>query len=424
MAPGGRWPRMGSGPATPVKGRPGSRGSGRSPSSDAGWLLRRPPGPFAGRPARACRQDRSVLRGVPRPVWLPPAVPSSVIGSRANLGPRLPPPTSVSFLQMRRVSPRVERCNKKPRVPTSRGRSTEPRLPPALPLLFLRLVCPGAGGQARARGEPPSCAEPGTGAHVSTHAHAHTCTHTHAYAHTHRTLCRAVRQRRERRVFSPRYLFPSLLAPWPVSSAGNRHPPATRPHPPSAWSQLRVWPEQPSTGKPPFTGPLATRRVGFLRDDPLELEWEGGELSSRNRPQHPTGRNISAEGFPSRPLDVRAAFLSWQAGGRARSVAWLEFRGSSQTNFPGLGGARQHPLFCRPCELARARGPDLCPTSHKVKSVPAPLWGWRATLGSESLWGTLRCQLTAHLEGSPVPFGPPTGGGFGEVCVFGVLVAR
>ncbi|XP_058559120.1 protein NATD1 isoform X1 [Neofelis nebulosa] len=180
---------MGSGPATPVKGRPGSRGSGRSPSSDAGWLLRRPPGPFAGRPARACRQDRSVLRGVPRPVWLPPAVPSSVIGSRANLGPHLPPLTSVSFLQMRRVSPRVERCNKKPRVPTSRGRSTEPRLPPALPLLFLQLVCPGAGGHARVRGEPPSCAEPGMGAHVSTHAHAHTCTHTHAYAHTHRTLC-------------------------------------------------------------------------------------------------------------------------------------------------------------------------------------------------------------------------------------------
>lgn len=313
MAPGGRWPRMGSGPATPVKGRPGSRGSGRSPSSEAGWLLRRPPGPFAGRPARACRQDRSVLRGVPWPVWLPPAVPSSVIGSRANLGPRLPPPTSVSFLQMRRVSPRVERCNKKPRVPTSRGRSTEPRLPPALPLLFLQLVCPGARGAGQGEGRASFTCRARNGCtreHTCTRTHMHA--HTRICAHTQDTMCRAVRPRRERRVFSPWYPFPSLLAPWPVSSAGNRHPPATRPYPPfapSAWSQLRVWPEQPSTGKPPFTGPLATHRVGFLRDDPWELEWEGGELSSRNRPQHPMGRNISAEGFPSWPLDVRAAFL-------------------------------------------------------------------------------------------------------------------
>lgn len=65
MAPGGCQPTMGSGPATVVKGGPGSRGPGGGHSADTGWLLTRPPPPLVGAPAGACGQDCKVARPVP-----------------------------------------------------------------------------------------------------------------------------------------------------------------------------------------------------------------------------------------------------------------------------------------------------------------------------------------------------------------------
>lgn len=276
----------------------------------------------------------------------------------------------------------MERSNKKPRVPTSRGRSTQPqpRLPPAPPLLFLELMCPGAAGAGQGEGRASlmcKALNACTREHICTHTHAR----THAYVHTHRTLCRAVHQRRERWVFSPSYLFPSLLAPWSVSSAGNRHPLTLlgSPQPPQPCGCppcLARLPEASSKcglstqhwEAPP--SPASWPPVSFSETTLIEARVGGRQTVLQKPSSPPTGKRHCCGGISFVAAGYQSIFsLSWQAGGRAHSVAWLESQGPSQTNFAGLGGAHQHPLFCWPCELGRALGPDLCPTSHKVKSM-------------------------------------------------------
>lgn len=288
------------------------------------------------------------------PVWVPPAVPCSVIGGRADLGPPLPPPRAVSFVQTRRGF-RVERSNKKPRVPTSQGRN---RGRPS-PFPSSSSCAPALGGGPRRgatllqgkawnawTGPPPRLDR----AHVSTRVR------THIGTRTHRTPCaglgisavagRGSTGRSLLRTCSLNSLPPRLSAlqefevPVPcgrppclprLPGASPRHSRSTKPR------------------DPPFAGLLATLWVGFLTEDPLELRWEGGTLSSQNRPHHPRGRNISVAGFPLCTSDIGAPF-------------------SVMTSF-WLGWDPRVPPV-----------PSFQP-------LPASLWGWRATLESESLWG-------------------------------------
>lgn len=181
----------------------------------------------------------------------------------------------------------------------------------------------------------------------------------------------------------------------------------------------------PSPGNPPFAGLLAALWVGFLTEDPLELRWEGGTPSSRNRPHHPKGRNISVEGFPLWTLDIGASFSFMASFWLRTFCCLLGSQGPSQTNPPGngLGGAHQHPFFRRLCELVRARGPNLlCPPSHKGQIHAHLSVGLEGDPGVRVPLG-LRHQLTAPPQGYRVPSRPLAGGGLGDVCVLGGLVA-
>lgn len=72
----------------------------------------------------------------------------------ASMGP-LPPSRAVSFLQMRRMFPRAERSDKKPRVPTSKGGSPKPQLPPALPPSLSQTLVPWHRWQSCGKGQHP-----------------------------------------------------------------------------------------------------------------------------------------------------------------------------------------------------------------------------------------------------------------------------
>lgn len=231
-------------------------------------------------------------------------------------------------------------------------------------------------------------------AHVSTHTHAQ----THKSSHTRDTAGLCISGVAGGGGAGCSVLGTHVLNPLPlsVSSATHRGPvPCGCPvSPQPAASPVGG----PSTGsRPPFAGLLAALWVGFLKEDPLELRWEGGKVSSENCPHYPRGRNVSVEGISFVDIGHQSIFLSWHAYGWACSVAWL----GSQTNFLGNrpGGAHWHPLSCRPYELGRARGPDhLCPTSHKNQvhaSLPVGLEGdaeGRAPVG-------LRQKLTAQRLG-------------------------
>lgn len=67
---------------------------------------------------------------------------------------------------------------------------------------------------------------------------------------------------------------------------------------------------------------LGTLWVGFLREDPLELGWEGGKLSSKDQPQCPSRRIGSVlGGTPPAAGGCQQRRLSWRACGWACSVA-------------------------------------------------------------------------------------------------------
>lgn len=156
VALGGHWPTMGHSPAPVEQGRPGSGAPGSSPLADAGWLLGRPPQPFTGRLARAHSRVCNAARVIP--VASPGATCSScsVMGRRADLGPPLLPPRALSFVQMTRGFPKCRGairnlvCQPPGGVAPSHGCHHA-----------ADTHAPGSGGQAKARGGPPSCAKPG-----------------------------------------------------------------------------------------------------------------------------------------------------------------------------------------------------------------------------------------------------------------------
>lgn len=196
----------------------------------------------------------------------------------------------------------MQRSNKKPRVPTSRGRSTKPRLPPVRPLLLLLLrhTCPRLWGAGQGEGWPSFMCkawDAQTGlppwlncAHVSTHAHAQ----TRKSSHTRDTAGLCISGVAGGGGAGCSVLGTHVLnsLPLSVSSAAHRGPvpcgcPPVSPQP--AASPVGGL----STGShPPFAGLLAALWVGFLREDPLELRWEGGKVSSENCPHHPRGRTF------------------------------------------------------------------------------------------------------------------------------------
>ncbi|XP_034845204.1 uncharacterized protein LOC117999915 [Mirounga leonina] len=281
-------------------------------------------------------------------------------------------------------------------------------------LLFLQLLPPRRrGARAKARGTAPSrarCAGRALGTRRGSPG----------------ALCRAVCLG----VAALLSLVPVPLIPCPLvcqlgRKSRSRPPVAALPVCPVCLEPAPGAARAPGTRNPPFAGLLAALWVRFLTEDPLELRWEGGALSSQKRPHHPKGRNISVEGFPLWTLDIGASFSFVASFWLACSLACLGSQGPSQTNSPanGLGGAHQHPFFRRLCELVRARGPDLlCPPPHKGQIHARLSLGLEGDPGVRVPLG-LRHRLTAPPQGSRVPSRPLAGGGLGEVCVLGSLVA-
>lgn len=180
----------------------------------------------------------------------------------------------------------MERSNKKPRVPTSQGCHQ--------PLPFPQLLHPSTGGWAQVRRSPPSGAKPGMrglrtpAARPCTHKHtcAHTCTCTEhgaglcisGGAGGGSTGCSLLSTCSLNSLPSRLSAVQEVEVPMPCG----RHP--CLPRLPGASPRHDRSTKPRDTPPPTFYQPLGPPRVGFLTEVPLELRWEGGILSSQNRP--------------------------------------------------------------------------------------------------------------------------------------------
>lgn len=170
----------------------------------------------------------------------------------------------------------------------------------------------------------------------------------------------------------------------------------------------------PSPRTPTFRQPLGPPAGGLPPEDPLELRWEGGTLSSQHCPHHPRGRNSSVAGFPlhtsehlshGQLLAQRVLLPDWDHRVPPRPavpVAAWEVHTSTRCSTGLMSWQRLRVL------TFRALLPIHACLSVGLEGDP----GIRVPLG-------LRHQFTAHPQGYPVPSRPLGGGGLGEVCVLG-----